>query len=138
MVSLEFLTGIIPVTEMSAGNISLRVKAPGVSGRWNRKVVSTPVQGFLYFYWFFGQLHTFRIVCAFVLTSPPPPSEDGDLTVKSVVKVMFIDKLKVCVCTNDYISVGVSIGTDLIGLLSLNPVRVAYLMSLVNVLGMIK
>ena len=52
----------------------------------------------------FRLLHTFNIVCAFVLTFP---SKDGDLCVKRVVKLMFMDKLSVCVVINDYNSVDV-------------------------------
>jgi hypothetical protein len=87
---------------MSASNISCRVEAAGASGCWNPKVLPAPVQRFLYRYYFFHLLHTFNIACAFVLTSP---SKDGDLSVKHVVKSMFMDKLRVCVCINDYDSV---------------------------------
>ena len=30
------------------------------------------------------------------------PSKDGDLSVKRVAKCTFMDKLRVCVCINDY------------------------------------
>jgi hypothetical protein len=54
----------------------------------------------------------------FVLTFPPPPPPPRmAISQKSVVKVMFIDKLNVCLCINDYNSVEFSTGTGLIGLL---------------------